>query len=50
MYPNRVDLLKGQKSNRVDVTLQPKELEVMDNVWPAEKFKFLSMILEIIWL
>ncbi|XP_052183349.1 uncharacterized protein LOC127795607 [Diospyros lotus] len=32
----RVDLLKGQKSDRVDVTLQPEELEVMDNVLPAK--------------
>ncbi|KAL6991028.1 hypothetical protein U1Q18_009151 [Sarracenia purpurea var. burkii] len=32
----RVDLLKGQKSDRVDVTLQPEELELMDNVLPAK--------------
>ncbi|PPD82196.1 hypothetical protein GOBAR_DD20868 [Gossypium barbadense] len=32
----RVDLLKGQKSDRVEVSLQPEELEVMDNVLPAK--------------
>ncbi|KAI8000509.1 Splicing factor 3B subunit 2 [Camellia lanceoleosa] len=32
----RVDLLRGQKSDRVDVTLQPEELEVMDNVLHAK--------------
>ncbi|KAM7514867.1 hypothetical protein LguiA_004450 [Lonicera macranthoides] len=28
----RVDLFRGEKSNRVDVSLQPEELELMDNV------------------
>ncbi|MCI12608.1 splicing factor 3B subunit 2-like, partial [Trifolium medium] len=32
----RVDLLKGQKSDKVDVTLQPEELEAMENVLPAK--------------
>ncbi|CAK9181774.1 unnamed protein product [Ilex paraguariensis] len=32
----RVDLLKGQKTDRVDVTLAPEELELMDNVLPAK--------------
>lgn len=32
----QVDLLKGQRSDRVDVTLQPEELELMDNVLPAK--------------
>ncbi|XP_047324087.1 splicing factor 3B subunit 2-like [Impatiens glandulifera] len=32
----RVDLLKGQKSDRVDVTLLPEELEAMENVLPAK--------------
>ncbi|GLT63760.1 hypothetical protein SLA2020_362990 [Shorea laevis] len=32
----RVDLLKGQKSDKVEVSLQPEELEVMDNVLPAK--------------
>ncbi|KAL9411757.1 hypothetical protein AB3S75_045374 [Citrus x aurantiifolia] len=32
----RVDLLKGQQTDRVDAILQPEELEVMDNVLPAE--------------
>ncbi|KAL2473318.1 proline-rich spliceosome-associated (PSP) family protein [Forsythia ovata] len=32
----RVDLLRGQKSDRVDVTLAPEELDVMDNVLPAK--------------
>ncbi|XAR66437.1 hypothetical protein NMG60_11012672 [Bertholletia excelsa] len=32
----RVDLLRGQKADRVDVTLQPEELEVMDNVLPTK--------------
>jgi splicing factor 3B subunit 2 len=31
-----VDLLRGQKSDKVDVTLQPQELELMDNVLPAK--------------
>lgn len=34
--PLQVDLLKGQKSDRVDVTLAPEELELMDNVLPAK--------------
>ncbi|WOG85203.1 hypothetical protein DCAR_0104391 [Daucus carota subsp. sativus] len=32
----RVDLLRGQKSDRVEVSLNPEELEVMDNVLPAK--------------
>ncbi|CAH9059888.1 unnamed protein product [Cuscuta europaea] len=32
----RVDLLRGQKSDKVDVTLAPEELELMDNVLPAK--------------
>ncbi|XP_068647411.1 uncharacterized protein [Aristolochia californica] len=32
----RVDLLRGQKADKVDVTLQPEELEVMDNVLAAK--------------
>ncbi|KAB1199174.1 Splicing factor 3B subunit 2 [Morella rubra] len=32
----RVDLLRGQKTDKVDVTLQPEELEVMENVLPAK--------------
>ncbi|KAL3519703.1 hypothetical protein ACH5RR_017852 [Cinchona calisaya] len=32
----RVDLLRGQKTDRVDVTLAPEELELMDNVLPAK--------------
>lgn len=32
----QVDLLRGQKSDKVDVTLQPEELEVMDNVLAAK--------------
>ncbi|GMQ06358.1 hypothetical protein CsSME_00050986 [Camellia sinensis var. sinensis] len=32
-----VDLLRGQKSDKVDVTLQPEELEVMNNVLHANK-------------
>ncbi|KAJ4843780.1 Splicing factor 3B subunit 2 [Turnera subulata] len=32
----RVDLLRGQKTDRVDVTLQPEELDLMDNVLPAK--------------
>lgn len=35
-FPLQVDLLKGQKSDRVDVTLAPEELELMDNVLPAK--------------
>ncbi|CAL5360739.1 unnamed protein product [Camellia sinensis] len=38
-FPNpneEVDLLRGQKSNKVDVTLQPEELEVMNNVLHAK--------------
>lgn len=33
----QVDLLRGQKSDRVDVTLAPEELELVDNVLPAKK-------------
>ncbi|KAF2305142.1 hypothetical protein GH714_002036 [Hevea brasiliensis] len=32
----RVDLLRGQKTDRVDVTLQPEELDALDNVLPAK--------------
>lgn len=32
----QVDLLRGQKSDKVDVTLQPEELELMENVLPAK--------------
>lgn len=32
----RVDLLRGQKADKVDVFLQPEELEVIDNVLAAE--------------
>lgn len=32
----QVDLLRGQKSDKVDVTLQPEELEAMENVLPAK--------------
>jgi hypothetical protein len=32
----QVDLLRGQKTDRVDVTLLPEELEVMDNVLPSK--------------
>ena len=36
MFWLQVDLLRGQKSDKVDVTLQPEELEVMENVLPAK--------------
>lgn len=32
----QVDLLRGQKSDKVDVTIQPEELEVMDDVLAAK--------------
>ncbi|XP_078427418.1 proline-rich spliceosome-associated (PSP) family protein [Wolffia australiana] len=32
----RVDLLRGQKSDKVDVTIQPEELELMEEVLPAK--------------
>ncbi|KAK2383030.1 splicing factor 3B subunit [Trifolium repens] len=32
----RVDLLKGQKTDKVDVTLLPEELDAMENVLPAK--------------
>ncbi|XP_051126054.1 uncharacterized protein LOC127247979 [Andrographis paniculata] len=32
----RVDLLRGQKSDKVDVTLAPEELDEMENVLPAK--------------
>ncbi|CAL5373083.1 unnamed protein product [Camellia sinensis] len=35
----KVDLLRGQKSDKVDVTLQPEELEVMNNVLHANMRK-----------
>ncbi|OEL23831.1 Splicing factor 3B subunit 2 [Dichanthelium oligosanthes] len=34
--PKRVDLLKNQKSDKVDVTIHPEELEVMDDVLAAK--------------
>ncbi|KAF8691804.1 hypothetical protein HU200_040206 [Digitaria exilis] len=34
--PKRVDLLKNQKADKVDVTIQPEELEVMDDVLAAK--------------
>lgn len=34
--PKRVDLLKNQKSDKVDVTIQPEELEAMDDVLAAK--------------
>lgn len=40
MYPvflrAQVDLLRGQKSDKVDVTIQPEELEAMEDVLPAK--------------
>lgn len=36
----QVDLLRGQKSDRVEVSLNPEELEVMDNVLPAKYVEF----------
>ena len=32
----QVDLLKNQKSDKVDVTIHPEELEVMDDVLAAK--------------
>ncbi|KAL6546637.1 hypothetical protein OROMI_022358 [Orobanche minor] len=32
----RVDLLKSQKSDKVDITLAPEELDAMENVLPAK--------------
>jgi len=32
----QVDLLKNQKSDKVDVTIQPEELEAMDDVLAAK--------------
>ena len=32
----QVDLLKGQKTERVDVSLQPEELDALENVLPAK--------------
>ena len=37
----QVDLLRGQKTDKVDVTLQPEELEAMENVLPAKYECFL---------
>ncbi|EPS71180.1 hypothetical protein M569_03580, partial [Genlisea aurea] len=31
-----VDLMRGQKSDKVDVTLAPEELDVLENVLPAK--------------
>lgn len=39
----QVDLLRGQKSDKVDVTLLPEELDAMENVLPA-KYKFYFFI------
>jgi hypothetical protein len=35
-YGFQVDLLKGQKTDKVDVTLLPEELDAMENVLPAK--------------
>ncbi|KAL2344002.1 hypothetical protein Fmac_005287 [Flemingia macrophylla] len=32
----RVDLLRGQKSDKVDVTLLPQELDAVENVLPTK--------------
>lgn len=32
----RVDLFRGKKTDRLDVTLQPEEIEVMNNVVPTK--------------
>ena len=32
----QVDLLRGQKTDRVDVSLQSEELDAMENVLPAK--------------
>lgn len=32
----QVDLLRGQKADKVDVTIQPEELDLMDEVLPAK--------------
>lgn len=36
VYLAQVDLLRGQKTDKVDVTLRPEELEAMENVLPAK--------------
>lgn len=33
----QVDLLRGQKSDKVDITLRPEELEALDDVTLAAK-------------
>lgn len=38
----QVDLLRGQKTDKVDVTLQPEELEVIDDVLAAKYDCFLA--------
>lgn len=40
----QVDLLRGQKTDKVDVTLQPEELEAMENVLPA-KYEFFYFLI-----
>ncbi|KAG5034920.1 hypothetical protein JHK87_009830 [Glycine soja] len=35
----QIDLLRGQKSHKVDVTLLPQELDAMENVLPANMKK-----------
>ncbi|CAL5327476.1 unnamed protein product [Camellia sinensis] len=49
----KVDLLRGQKSDKVDVTLQPEELEVMNNVLHAkyeEESCIVSERISVTWL
>jgi splicing factor 3B subunit 2 len=40
----QVDLLRGQKTDKVDVTIQPEELEVMDDVLAAKYDVFVYYI------
>ncbi|KAL6573962.1 hypothetical protein OROHE_001504 [Orobanche hederae] len=36
IQPFKVDLLRSQKSDKVDITLAPEELDAMENVLPAK--------------
>jgi hypothetical protein len=50
-YGFQVDLLKGQKTDKVDVTLLPEELDAMENVLPAKyEFCFICFVCPLVML
>ncbi|KAG5066228.1 hypothetical protein JHK86_009959 [Glycine max] len=45
----QIDLLRGQKSHKVDVTLLPQELDAMENVLPANDVNITTLICYLSW-